>query len=84
MTNAAKLAKHRETFARFRPVVFCVRCGSTRLDQNSINELRCYDCDNVLPWDGTLFSIRRYSTDTHDVTTAFETADRQTARRRIN
>jgi hypothetical protein len=42
------------------PVIFCVRCGSTHLDQNFIDELRCYECGNVSRhWNGKKFSIAR-------------------------
>lgn len=57
---AAKVKRHLATVkAGYLPVVFCVKCGSTKLDQNFINELRCYDCGNTAPWDGHRFSINR-------------------------
>jgi len=80
----ARSKRHDETYRESRPVVFCVRCGSTRLDQNSITELRCYDCGNTLPWDGTLFGIRRRPEYPEDVTQAFRNADRKTAKSRVN
>lgn len=83
MHHEAKIRRHNQTFNDFRPVVFCVRCGSTRVDQNSLTQLRCYDCDNTTAWNGLLFSIRRDKS-TSDVTRAFDNADRATARGRAN
>jgi len=45
------------------PVVFCVKCGSTHIDQNFLTELRCYECGNTLAWDGSKFGINRYAAD---------------------
>lgn len=56
----SKLETHRDSIREHKPIVFCVKCGSTRIDQNSINELRCYDCENTMVWDASKFSIRRY------------------------
>lgn len=62
-----RMKRHVECIADGRfPVVFCVRCGSTCIDQNFIHELRCYDCGNSLPWDGLKFSINRYAADATD------------------
>jgi ribosomal protein S27E len=58
-TDADRLKQHRESVGQFRPIVFCVKCGSTCVDQNSLTELRCYTCGNTLPWDAASFSIRR-------------------------
>lgn len=45
-----RLDTYRESVANGSlPVVFCVKCGSTRIDQNSLTELRCYECANTLP-----------------------------------
>lgn len=59
MNIRQKCRRHDETIKTSRPVVFCARCGSTRIDQNSVVELVCYDCGNSAPWDATRFSIRR-------------------------
>jgi predicted RNA-binding Zn-ribbon protein involved in translation (DUF1610 family) len=59
LTVEDKLAKHRQTFGQFAPVVFCVSCGSTCVDQNSLTEIRCYDCGNAAYWNARKFSIRR-------------------------
>lgn len=59
-----RLQFHRDCLEDKRfPVVFCARCGSTYIDQNFIDELRCYTCGNTLKWDGTKFSINRYATE---------------------
>lgn len=54
-------------------VIFCVNCGSTNLDQNSINQLHCYNCRQVMTWNGFRFSIGRPRTvDKYDVPRTFE------------
>jgi len=59
-----RLERHAECLAEERyPVVFCVRCGSTHVDQNFLTELRCYDCGNTLAWDGLKFGVNRYATE---------------------
>jgi hypothetical protein len=59
-----KVQKHEQCLKDERfPVVFCVNCGSTYLDQNSMHELRCYDCGNTLAWDGTKFGVNRWAAD---------------------
>ena len=59
-----KLEEHARCLAEERyPVVFCVLCGSTCIDQNFLTELRCYQCGNTLAWDGTKFGINRYAAD---------------------
>lgn len=70
--------RHRKSAGQFRPVVFCVKCGSTRIDQNSSTELRCYECGNTVPWDADSFSIRRWQDDVGegDVQRAIERAGR--------
>lgn len=60
-TEAEKMRQHRESIVLFKPIVFCVKCGSTCIDQNSSTELRCYECGNTVPWDSGSFSIRRWS-----------------------
>lgn len=55
-----KLDRHRASIAQgYLPVVFCVKCGSTLVDQASLSLLRCCDCGNSTPWDGRSFSINR-------------------------
>lgn len=55
----AIVEKFSTSIQRRKPVVFCVQCGSTSVDQNFINELRCYECGNSLAWNGYRFSISR-------------------------
>ena len=57
--DEVKLKRHRETYAQTRAIVFCVRCGSTTVDQNFTTELRCYECGTTLEWNSRKFSIRR-------------------------
>jgi hypothetical protein len=62
-----------DSIKKHRSIVFCVKCGSTCIDQNSIDELRCYHCGNSLAWNGYSFSISReldFSDITHALTTA--------------
>lgn len=67
VTLVEKVQKHERCLNDQRfPVVFCVNCGSTYLDQNFLDELRCYDCGNTLAWDGTKFSVNRWATDPKD------------------
>lgn len=86
-TLAQKILRHRKSLKTSNPpVVFCVRCGSTNLDQNSLTEIMCYDCENTIPWNGDLFSIRRGLDPSaeSDVTDALEGAERRTAKARVN
>lgn len=67
--HTKKLATHRRTLKENSlPVVFCVQCGGTCIDQNSLTELRCYTCDSRMPWNADLFSIRRDSTQAMNTT----------------
>ena len=54
-----KRERFRDTASRHANVVCCVRCGSTNVDQNSLDELHCYECGNCLAWDGLVFTIAR-------------------------
>jgi hypothetical protein len=56
---AAKLEKFSSSVARHQPIIFCVNCGSTNLDQNSKYMLQCYDCRGIALWDGHSFGIAR-------------------------
>jgi len=57
-----QLKTFRESIKKSAAVVFCVNCGSTCIDQNSQNQLRCYSCDNTLDtWNSRKFSIVRTS-----------------------
>ena len=43
-TLAQKILRHRKSLKTSNPpVVFCVRCGATNLDQDSLTESMCYD-----------------------------------------
>ncbi len=68
-----RLRKFAQSLKENVPVVFCVKCGSTHLDQNSINELRCYECGNKLKWDASRFSIAR----NHDVRDVINAINRE-------
>ena len=58
--NVVRKVEHfRETATRQANFVFCVHCGSTNIDQNSLHELYCYDCENRMAWDGLAFGIAR-------------------------
>jgi len=54
-----RISKFKKTIKEQAPVVFCVKCGSTHVDQNSIDRIRCYECGNEIPWDAARFSIAR-------------------------
>ena len=66
-----RLRKFKQSIKEQVPVVFCVKCGSTHIDQNSVEELRCYDCGNRLSWDAKKFSISR-NKDFRDVVSAIK------------
>ncbi len=40
-------------------VVFCVRCGSSKIDQPALDRLVCEDCHNSIAWDGLSFGLAR-------------------------
>lgn len=42
-----------------RPIIFCVGCGSTNVDQNTRHQLRCYTCHAASAFDSRRFSIAR-------------------------
>lgn len=56
---AAKLETFSSSVARHQPIIFCVNCGSTNLDQNSTYMLQCYDCRGIALWDGHSFGVAR-------------------------
>ena len=66
-----KLKRHRESIKNSVPIIFCVRCGATFVDQNFPTELRCYECGTTMPWNSKKFSIRRGLDAAHDVISAF-------------
>jgi tRNA(Ile2) C34 agmatinyltransferase TiaS len=74
LDDETKLKRHRKSYRESKPVVFCVRCGSTTVDQNSPNELRCYECGTTISWNCKKFSIRRSSGGEYDVISAFKEA----------
>lgn len=51
-------------------VVFCAKCGSTYVDQYSVNSIQCSICGNASIWDADRFSIAREG-DVSDVRDAF-------------
>ncbi len=60
LTVTEKVERFTKSVTEHLPVVFCVNCGSTHLDQNFISQIRCYDCGNVSnKWDGNKFGIAR-------------------------
>lgn len=59
LSTEEKLARFERSLEDRRPIAFCVRCGSTRVDQVAIYKLRCSECDNSALWDGFSFSIAR-------------------------
>ena len=77
MTPEEKLQKFQEDIKRRHAVVFCVRCGSTAIDQNFRSELRCYDCGNTLLWDADRFSVARDISPDHDAASAFRSFEKQ-------
>ena len=66
-----KLKKFAETTKSGQSIVFCVECGSTVVDQKSIHELYCTNCDNAVLWDGYSFGIARDGSP-YDAASAFQ------------
>jgi hypothetical protein len=54
-----KLKEFSSSIRKSQPTVFCVKCGSTEVDQNAIYKLRCINCGNFGLWDGLSFAIAR-------------------------
>jgi ribosomal protein S27E len=69
-TTDPRYDKFIKTREKSVPVV-CLKCGSQRLYQNSIDQIMCYDCGNVTHLDGTRFTIARSFVEHHDVLQAF-------------
>lgn len=46
-----------QTIESYRGVVCCCRCGSSRVKQPLLTELRCLDCDNSVSWDALSFTV---------------------------
>lgn len=60
--------------SRRRPIIFCVKCGSLEVEQNSLHALQCLNCRNTLFWNGYRFSIARENYAEEDAKSAFVTA----------
>lgn len=57
--GVTQLARFTESVVSNQNVLFCVRCGSSVVDQNSIDSLRCVNCGNTALWNGHRFGIAR-------------------------
>jgi predicted RNA-binding Zn-ribbon protein involved in translation (DUF1610 family) len=68
-TGVAQHLKFKETVHSNKNVLFCIHCGSSVVDQSSINSLRCTNCGNTALWNGHRFGIARNASE-HDVTSA--------------
>lgn len=53
------LGTYIDSLKKNQPVVFCVNCGSTNLDQNSTSEIQCYNCRVKGIWNGKKFGVAR-------------------------
>lgn len=62
-----RLVKFGEDSSKYKNVIFCVNCGSTNIDQNSITELRCYSCHKSIVWNSFSFGIARNEQNLDDV-----------------
>jgi|GEM_PF-2681405 len=56
---------------RQRPIVFCVKCGSLEVEQNSVNVLLCLNCRNQIFWNGRRFAIAREAYAEEDAVMSF-------------
>lgn len=61
--------KFNETVGSNKNVLFCIQCGSSVVDQSSVNSLRCINCGNTALWNGHRFGIARNAS-ADDVTSA--------------
>lgn len=66
-----RLKTFRDSVGTTKAVVVCVKCGSTSIDQNFLNQLKCYECGNESIWDSSRFTISRDG-DEHDAISGFE------------
>jgi late competence protein required for DNA uptake (superfamily II DNA/RNA helicase) len=67
--SKSKFLTYARTLQDVRNIVFCARCGSTRVDQVSTSEIACLDCENSLDFDTQKFGIARngnYASDMKD------------------
>jgi ribosomal protein L37AE/L43A len=63
MDRNDKIKKFVETFPQKKAMVVCVKCGSTEIDQNDLNLLKCYTCGNTMPWNAAeKFAVIRIGT----------------------
>jgi hypothetical protein len=69
-----RLARLRETAARGRSSIMCLRCGSVAVDQRFITQLACTSCGQTARWSGRKFTVLRGVKHTrsslHDAVTA--------------
>jgi len=66
-----KLKEFAESIKTRKPIVFCVQCGSTSIDQTAIYKLECSNCGAHALWDGFTFGIARDGGE-HDAKSSFE------------
>lgn len=66
----AKLQAFEQDSALGTCSIFCVNCGSTRLDQNSLYELKCYNCNQGTFWNSLRFGVARQISSIADVRNA--------------
>ena len=64
-----KILQFRKDYPETKNVVFCIKCGSTDVDQNYRNQLLCNHCGNFSIWDSSRFSIACDGKE-HDVVSA--------------
>ncbi len=69
---ADRLIKFKNEMQRMRNFLFCVKCGSTNIDQNFSDQLKCSDCSNISVWDSSRFSVAREGLEESDASAAFQ------------
>ena len=74
-----KLQRFQDSLQARKKVVFCVKCGSTNVGQDSLHQLRCHDCGNTLEWDGLSFGIVTTDESSEATTEAVEAFRRRAA-----
>ena len=59
-----KLREFVNSLRRHQSLIFCVRCGSTRVEVSDLTQLLCHSWGNRMQWDGLSFGLAR-SIDRH-------------------
>lgn len=70
-----KFKKFEEDRQSYSPTIFCVKCGSTKIEQNAIHKLECMECRNAILWNGYKFAVARPDYLQHDAVHSLEVSE---------